>query len=105
MTAVLFEFAANPALPEAEREQICEWLKGLDVDPASVKSGYVTAGLDGYQLRLLQYVRGENGAHILVPHQNRVQTVEHVVPLGDQATWPGAEVTGGDQQGDAAAGP
>lgn len=104
MTAVPFDFASSPKMSAAEREQICDWLKGLDVDPASVKSGYVTAGLDGYQLRLLQYVRGENGAHILVPHQNRVQTVEYVVPLGEQATWPGAEVTDGDHPGDAEAG-
>lgn len=91
LTAVLFDFAANPPMPAAERERLCAWLATVGAEPSDIKSGYVTASTEGYELRLLQYVRTDTGAHILVPFQNRAQTMERVINLGDQATWPGAQ--------------
>lgn len=90
MTAVVFDFHVHDRKTIDAMEDISLWLTSIDVDPKDVKSGYVTAGPSGYEVRLLQYVRNKDGQLALDPLRNRVRTVERTVAIGDHADWPGA---------------
>lgn len=102
MTAVVFEFAAAGSMREAERVQICEWLKTLGVNPNHVRSGEVVARGGRYELNLVQHQLNEAGRPFL-DATNEIAVTKRAVQLGNRRTWPGAEVTSGDLQRDAEA--
>lgn len=105
MTVPAFAFDAHDHanLTGGRREAICDWLTSKGVDPNHVRRGHVQRGAAGYELHLAEYVCDADGRHVLsktIP--NEAEMTERVVPLGDRADWPGAEVSVGDHPGDAA---
>lgn len=103
----LLEFEATGHMDDGLREQLCNWLTSIGVDPNNVKSGYVLQADAGYELHLTEFERGEGGGVIADVAYGQVigaKTSDRVVELGPVADWPGAEVAGGDHPGNAPAG-
>lgn len=96
-------FSFHPWISEPVRSQVAGWLRSLGVDSSDVREGHVEQTDDGYELHLVEYLRNEHGQRYVSKRPTELATRQRVIRL-ERADWPGAEVPGGDQPGDAALG-
>lgn len=77
------------AMVDLHRAELCDWLTGLGVDPATVRPEFVIRkGEREYELHLTEFVLNENGRRFLDLVTEEIVTKPLVVPLGTSETWP-----------------
>jgi hypothetical protein len=70
-------------------EQLQEWVRGLGVDPAKVRSkGLISEGQQSYELHLSETVRDDTGATVLDHAIDDIVSRPLVVDLGHERSWP-----------------